>query len=431
MNNTLKAMREGYEIIFQATLTDQNLIGHADFLRKVPRASALGDWSYEVLDTKLARSEKAKFIIQLGFYSALVAKVQGIAPLQMHVVLGDRSEVAYRCAEYSRYLSLVNRQFQDRITGAAQETYPVPCEKCDLCKWNGLCEERRLKDDHLCQVANISRIQIKKLESNGVSTLEALGTLLPEVRIPKMTIETQERLHRQARLQLIARQTGMNQLELLAQDAEAARGFARLPRPHSDDLFFDMEGNPLEEGGLEYLFGLYYFQDGKPVFKAFWGHNRAEEKLAFEDFMDFVTGWLPAWMVRKTPSQVISTIDELLDTHSEVEVTAILNERGHRTYRQMPYTIDRVVWLRTTYKLKSRRQRLEEQGFSDTEQLRQRLQVSQSTIRLWRQAGLLPRKYYGDGTRCLYGAPENSDLLKAQLRRVAHVKDPDQLQKSE
>jgi uncharacterized protein len=343
VNNTLKAMREGYEIIFQATLTDQNLIGHADFLRKVPRASALGDWSYEVLDTKLARSEKAKFIIQLGFYSALVAKAQGIAPLQMHVILGDRSEVAYRCAEYSRYLGLVNRQFQDRITGAAQETYPVPCEKCDLCKWSGLCEERRLKDDHLCQVANISRIQIKKLESNGVSTLEALGTLSPEVRIPKMTIETQERLHRQARLQLLARQTGMNQLELLAQDAEAARGFARLPLPHFGDLFFDMEGNPLEEGGLEYLFGLYYFQDGKPEFKAFWGHNRAEEKLAFEAFMDFVSGWL-----RKFPAAHIyhyahyeqtalkklmllhgtreAEVDNLLRTHKLVDLYKVVRE---------------------------------------------------------------------------------------------------------
>lgn len=140
---------------------------------------------------------------------------------------------------------------------------------------------------------------------------------------------------------------------------------------------------------------------------------------------------LPAWMVRKTPGQVIATIDELLDTHSEVEITAILNERGHRTYRQMPYTLDRVVWLRTTYKLKSRRQRLEEQGFGNTEQLRQRLQVSQSTIKLWRKEGLLPRKFHGDGTRCLYGAPENFDLLKAHLRRPAHVEGPNQLQKSE
>jgi uncharacterized protein len=130
IDHTLTAMRERYEIIFQATLTDQNLIGHADFLRKVPRPSTLGDWSYEVLDTKLARSAKAKFIVQLGFYSTLVAKAQGLVPLQMHVILGDRTEVAYRCAEYSRYLNHVNRQFLDRITGNSLVTYPVPCEKC-------------------------------------------------------------------------------------------------------------------------------------------------------------------------------------------------------------------------------------------------------------------------------------------------------------
>ncbi|MCB8748919.1 TM0106 family RecB-like putative nuclease [Rhodoferax sp. U2-2l] len=329
VDNTLKAMREGYEIIFQATLTDQNLIGHADFLRKVPRSSALGAWSYEVLDTKLARSAKAKFIVQLGFYSALVAKAQGLEPLQMHVVLGDKTEVAYRCAEYSRYLNLVNRQFLDRITGIALETYPVPCEKCDLCKWSGLCEERRLKDDHLCQVANISRLQIKKLETNGVSTLEALGTLSPDIRIPKMTLETQEKLRRQARLQLLARETGKNQLELLDQDDAAARGFARLPQPNIGDLFFDMEGDPLEEGGLEYLFGLYYFQDGKPEFKAFWGHNRSEEKVAFEAFMDFVTRWLrrfPAAHIYHYAHYEQTALKKLMSLHGtrEAEVDNLL-----------------------------------------------------------------------------------------------------------
>jgi hypothetical protein len=48
--NTLQAMRDGFEIIFQATLRDGSLIGHADFLRKVSRPSELGDWSYEVMD---------------------------------------------------------------------------------------------------------------------------------------------------------------------------------------------------------------------------------------------------------------------------------------------------------------------------------------------------------------------------------------------
>ena len=57
-------------------------------------------------------------------------------------------------------------------------------------------------------------------------------------------------------------------------------------------FFFDMEGDPLEEGGLEYLFGLYFFADGRPEFKPFWAHHRAEEKRAFEAFMDFVTARL-------------------------------------------------------------------------------------------------------------------------------------------
>lgn len=294
---TIQAMRDGYEIIFQATLLDGCLIGHADFLRKVSRPSELGDWSYEVLDTKLARSEKAKFIIQLGFYSAMVGKVQGLDPVQMHVILGDRTEVAYRYADYSRYLNLVTKRFLDRVKGKVLDTYPVPCEKCDQCKWSGLCEDQRFKDDHLSHVASISGLQVKKLQSAGVMTLEALGSLPAETRIPKMTAETIDKLHKQARLQLLARQSGENQLELLQQEDGVVRGFARLPRPDVGDLFFDMEGNPLEEGGLEYLFGLYFFQNGKPEFKAFWGHNRAEEKLAFEAFMDFMTAWLRQYPV--------------------------------------------------------------------------------------------------------------------------------------
>lgn len=183
--------------------------------------------------------------------------------------------------------------------------------------------------NHLCQVANISRLQIKKLESNGVSTLKALGTLSPDSRIPKMTLETQEKLHRQARLQLLARETGKNQLELLDQDDAAARGFARLPQPNIGDLFFDMEGDPLEESGLEYLFGLYYFQDGKPEFKAFWGHNRYEEKLAFEAFMDFVTGWLrqyPAAHIYHYAHYEQTALKKLMSLHGtrEAEVDNLL-----------------------------------------------------------------------------------------------------------
>src|SRR5271157_4394556 len=52
---TTAAIRRGDDVIYQATFFDGRWLGLADFLLRVPRPSALGDWSYEVVDTKLAR----------------------------------------------------------------------------------------------------------------------------------------------------------------------------------------------------------------------------------------------------------------------------------------------------------------------------------------------------------------------------------------
>src|SRR6185437_5354810 len=58
---------------------------------------------------------------------------------------------------------------------------------------------------------------------------------------------------------------------------------------------FDMEGDPLMDGGLEYLFGFVYEDCGNPVFRPFWGHTREKEKTAFEAAMDFISGRLKAY----------------------------------------------------------------------------------------------------------------------------------------
>ena len=79
-----------------------------DFLRRVDgEPSALGSWRYEVADTKLARSAKAKFLVQLAFYSALLAKAE--IP---RLALQSRSKRP-RCplsklAKLSRILSIFN-----------------------------------------------------------------------------------------------------------------------------------------------------------------------------------------------------------------------------------------------------------------------------------------------------------------------------------
>jgi uncharacterized protein len=53
---TRAALREGADVIYQGAFLEGPWQGYSDFLLKVPRPSALGDYSYEVADTKLSRS---------------------------------------------------------------------------------------------------------------------------------------------------------------------------------------------------------------------------------------------------------------------------------------------------------------------------------------------------------------------------------------
>ena len=289
VNKTLKAINSGVEFIYQAALAEGCFVGHADFLRQISTPSSLGNFSYEVIDTKLSRKAKAKHIVQLCFYTELLARIQGREPAMMHVVLGDRREESFRYADYSQYYRFLKKRFLDKAQEGLSRTYPEMCERCDSCRWRNLCNDRWIQDDHLNQVANITRIQIKKLQEYSIATLEGLAHLNKNIRVPGISPESIARLRHQASLQLEKRQTEKNRVELLSSAPETKRGFARLPRPDKGDIFFDMEGDPFEDGGLEYLFGVYFFKGAKPFFMPLWAHTRAEEKKAFEQFMDFVS----------------------------------------------------------------------------------------------------------------------------------------------
>ena len=336
---TVQAMRDGIEIIYQATFLDEPFLGYADFLRRVDTPSELGAYSYEVLDTKLARTSQGKFIIQLAFYSGMLARLQGTVPQLMHVVLGDGREEAFRVADYAHYFERLKVRFLARVAdAAAAKTYPWPCEHCDLCRWRDICDARWTADDHLSLVANILKTHIRKLNDFGVNTLEALARLPLDAKVPKVPVPVLNRLRHQASLQLRSRETGKNIVEVIVPDpaapAEAGlRGFARMPEPAMGDLFFDIEGNPHEVGGLEYLFGLYYFEGGKAIFKPFWGHSRTEERIAFEAFMDFVTEHLaahPGAYIYHYASYEETALKKLMGLHGtrEAEVDNLL--RGHK-----------------------------------------------------------------------------------------------------
>lgn len=289
--STRAAIADGAEVIYQATLVRGNLIGHADFLIHVGNNDKDGGHQYEIVDTKLARTTKAKFILQLCFYSDLLSDITGNLPHHIHVELGNGKRETFRVADYFYYYRhLLTRMlaYTDAYE-TAEPPYPAPCDFCSFCHWRERCEAKRETDDHLSAVANIARQQISRLESAGVRTVVQLAALPADADIPKMAEATFEKLREQAALQVGERETGQQKAVVLPISQDEIKGFARLPEPNTGDLFFDMEGDPMEVGGLEYLFGIYFFDQGEAKFKCFWAHTRDEERKAFIEFIDFVT----------------------------------------------------------------------------------------------------------------------------------------------
>ncbi len=284
---TLAAMRAGASVIYQGVVLDEGWWGIPDFLERVERPSALGAWSYEVVDAKLAKRSKPAFLLQLGLYSALLAAAQGAEPERLHVVLGTRARDSFRVADFAAYFRRLRARALAATSVDAEPCYPGPVEFCAVCAWSARCEARRERDDHLSRVAGIRGIQVRRLAAAGVDTLSALAALTEEVRVPRLAPSSLATLRRQARLQRAQATTGMPSFEFLP--PEPGRGFALLPAPAAGDVFFDMEGDPYVEGGLEYLFGATAAdQAGIARYRAWWGHDRAGERRAFEDFIDWV-----------------------------------------------------------------------------------------------------------------------------------------------
>ena len=284
---TEEAMREGWDVIYQAVLFDGPWRGYADFLRRVDRPSELGDFGFEVWDTKLARKPKAAAVLQLCSYSDHVARIQGVDPLEFHLVLGNQELQSYRLRDYVAYYRMIRDEFVAATTSLG-DTYPDPVEHCRICRWRSGCNSRRRDDDHLSLVAEMRRDQIKKLSSSGTPTVEALAACDPSRRVKGIAPATFVKLQDQAAMQVEKRATNVVAFKLL-EPPGPEKGLEALPAPSEGDLFFDIEADPYAgPEGLEFMFGFIDASD-EVTYETWWAHDSIEEKVMFERFVDLLT----------------------------------------------------------------------------------------------------------------------------------------------
>jgi len=289
-SNTLAAISSKAPIIFQAALAARRFAGFTDFLilDKTGR--------YQVWDTKLARSPKPYYAIQLCCYTEMLAdETRKPLPEKFGIILGSKEKVEFRVEDFIHYYRHIRASFlamQDGFTGKIKDR-PEPLARADHGRWTSLAEQFFIDTDHLVRVAGITVGQIKKLKASGIATMNDLAAASGK-SVYKLASDSTEKLVAQARLQCqtLADRTkkpdSPPRYEILSQNGANGepKGLAALPPYHTADVIFDMESYPLIPGGLEYLFGLSTVYEHE--FKDWWAHDREEEIRAFEAFIDWV-----------------------------------------------------------------------------------------------------------------------------------------------
>ncbi|KGN36502.1 nuclease [Knoellia subterranea KCTC 19937] len=289
MSETLAALSSDAEVLAQAVIFDGTILGYADFIERTPEG-------WLVSDTKLARSANVPALLQIAAYAA-VLQSHGVptAPVA-RLVLGSGERHDYALQEivpvfhrrWARLKELVADHRADAGPGTWGDARWTACGRCDVCD----AEVTAHRD--LLLVAGMRTTTRRRFVDAGIQTIDDLATA--EGPVEDVQDHRLERLRAQAQLQLRAEAERSVPFDVI--DEAAIR---RLPRPSAGDIFFDFEGDPLwsERGssvwGLEYLFGLVEVDTDAPVFQSFWAHDRAQEKQALIDFVDYVEKRRATW----------------------------------------------------------------------------------------------------------------------------------------
>ena len=126
---------------------------------------------------------------------------------------------------------------------------------------------------------------------------------------------------------------------------------------------------------------------------------------------------LSYWESHKQNPEMVAEMDRLLEDNNYADTARILNEKGFKTGDGLPLTSIVVGYVRKTYALRSRFDRLRERGMLTITEMAQAFGVSTKTVSDWRQKGLIRAHAINDRTQFLFEDPGPNSPRK-------HVRKP-------
>lgn len=284
---TIAALQSGADVVFQGTFFDEEdgFVGFADFLVR-------NGERYDVYDTKLARKARVTALLQLAAYANQLLKLGIPVGDTVYLLLGNGETSSHKLADilpaYRDRVERLRWMIDERLAADGPIEWGAEGYFADgRCAWCAV-EVERTRDVLL--VAGMRTTQRARLAEHAIRTIDDLAALTDAeaARIEGIGPNALKTLRAQAAMQIAKPETGV------AFRVVNPSQLAALPEPDEGDIFFDFEGDPLwtdtgRDWGLEYLFGVIE-HDGadRERFRPFWAHDRAQEKRALVEFLEYV-----------------------------------------------------------------------------------------------------------------------------------------------
>ena len=285
----MNAMIHGFDYLHQASFNNNEIRGSADLLKRVEVPSNLGTYSYVPIECKLASHINVKFIIQALCYCELLTEILGNRPESFEIYLGGGTFESFEVDKFWSWYQFKKNEFKYFLQNFNPEQQPEDVPG-DHSNWTDFITERLREKKDLILVHNMLKTQRKKLRAAGILTVEQLATIKPETKIQGMNPEIFEKLRQQAAIQIKPRKN-KNIPEYIIKPQNNSFGLFQLPKPSRGDIWFDLEGarDFVRGNKREYLFGVVYLDENNKLTDLYWwAHSDEEEKLSFENFVDWV-----------------------------------------------------------------------------------------------------------------------------------------------
>lgn len=318
---TIHAMKDGIDVIYQGVLIDGNKLGRPDLLLKTSGNSALGGHHYYPVDIKLTRVDatwddgKEKTTMeqfwQIYFYGCLLESVQGRRPDKGYIYKTKARMLAVPLYKPPMNYEWALSQLENYLHGNAYGAEPIIGSNCSMCEWKKCCigwaEERR--DVSLVNyVGQAMKDGLKKL---CISTVEDLARQDPAYLTDKVAELKKEGFFWKAM-----------PADLPAKVVRRARiyidGKPVIHKPivfpeSRTEIHFDIEDDPTQD--FVYLHGVLLVENGKePEYHAFFADNFDGERSITLQLFDFFDRY-PDAVIYHYSDYEKTTIKRLINKH--------------------------------------------------------------------------------------------------------------------